>query len=167
MYWNSTWGGTYKFTVKAHTLSTYCKNSTNCIRSHTCNTVLLNLTFSLQFSLCFIKANIPSRLSQVLSVSDSAWSHIHDKETYHRNVLMNYSHINLEYHRPFSLRVLDFCNLISIVFLIQPWKRLMITVYSQNWHATCETVNVFVFICTIWLSKTLGEKPTVRTATPQ
>ena len=33
----------------------------------------------------------------------------------------------------------------------------MKTVYSQNWHATCETVNVFVFICTIWLSNAGGE----------
>lgn len=57
---------------------------------------------------------------------------------------------------------LVFCFLISellqrIVFWIQPWQRLAITVYSQNWHATCETVNVFVFICTIWLSNAGGE----------
>lgn len=55
-----------------------------------------------------------------------------------------------------------FCSLIlallqRIVFWIQPWKHLMITVYSQNWHAACETVNVFFFIRTIWLSNA-GEK---------
>lgn len=33
----------------------------------------------------------------------------------------------------------------------------MVTVYAENWHATCETVNVFVFIRTIWLSNAGGE----------
>lgn len=80
---------------------------------------------------------------------------------------MNYSHITVE-RLVFSISGLPcseagvFCNLISallqgIVFWIQPWKRLAITVYSQNWHATCETVNVFVFIRTIWLSNAGGE----------
>lgn len=73
--------------------------------------------------------------------------------------------------RPPFFREWCICNLESDLFLrillwIQPWKRLVITVYPLNWHATCETVNVFFFMHTIWLSND-GEKPTVRSLTPQ
>lgn len=67
-------------------------------------------------------------------------------------------------HRPALLRGGHMCVLLSgwlqrIVFCIQPWKRPLITVYSQNWHATWETVNVFVFIGTIWLSNAEESNP--------
>lgn len=35
----------------------------------------------------------------------------------------------------------------------------MIAVCSQNWHATCEALHVFVFIGTIWLSNAEGRNP--------
>ena len=86
-----------------------------------------NLTFSSQFLLCFIKTNIPARLFFLFFCVSSAQSHIQpDKDTHHRNIFIDYSHVNVEppvCQRPLLFHRLVFlCNLPSglaqrIVFL--------------------------------------------------
>lgn len=97
------------------------------------------------------------------------WVRSTTKETYHSDILMNFTHIITTELPAFSRtgptcfgetgRGGALCDLILglflrlvllfCFFLSAPGcgKRSTITVYPPNWHATCETVNVF---CLYW-----------------